>query len=242
MRVDVAFLPRDLDAELVKQRAVVVFDVLRATTSMTAALGAGVREIEIYSSVAGARKYASAAGLYPKPLLCGEENCLKPEGFHLGNSPGDFDRSLADQTIYMSTTNGTRAIIAAAAAKVLLVGALVNASAVAGALKDAGLDVILLCAGTNGQMAMEDVIGAGAVLAALKRLVHAEEESDAARMALRMFEVSMNDLKGALSMGAGGRNVIHAGLGADIEFAASLDRFKNVVGIVEDRTVRRMGR
>jgi 2-phosphosulfolactate phosphatase len=111
---------------------------------------------------------------------------------------------------------------------------------VAGALKEIGLDVTLLCSGTNGQVAMEDVIGAGAVVAALKRITNVEEESDAARMALRWFEVSANDLKAALSMGAGGRNVIKAGLEADIEFAGSLDRFKNVVGRVAGRVVRRM--
>jgi 2-phosphosulfolactate phosphatase len=240
MRLDVALLPRDLDPQLLASRAVVVFDVLRATTSMTAALAAGVGEIRVFANVADARKDAGCIGLYPKPLLCGEENCLPPKDFDLGNSPGDFDRSLKDRTLFMSTTNGTRAIIAAAEAKLLLVGALVNASAVAKVLADSKLDVILLCAGTNEKVAMEDVIGAGAVLAALKRLGEVEEESDAARMALRLFEVSKNDLKGALSSGAGGRNVINAGLAADIEFAASLDRFKNVVGKVEGREVRRI--
>jgi 2-phosphosulfolactate phosphatase len=240
MRVDVALLPRDLDPQLLASRAVVVFDVLRATTTMTAALAAGVGEIRVFPNTEAARKEAASVGLYPKPLLCGEENCLAPTDFDLGNSPGDFDRSLKDRTLFMSTTNGTRAIIAAAEAKLLLVGALVNASAVAKVLAESKLDVILLCAGTNGKVAIEDVIGAGAVLTALKRIERVEGESDAARVALRLFEVSRDDLKSALSSGAGGRNVINAGLAADIDFAASLDRFKNVVGQVEGREVRRV--
>lgn len=240
MQLDVALLPRDLDPEILPSRAVVVFDVLRATTSMTAALAAGVGEIRVFPSTEAARKDAACIGFYPKPLLCGEENCLAPKDFDLGNSPGDFDRSLKDRTLFMSTTNGTRAIIAAAGAKLLLVGALVNASAVAKVLVESKLDVILLCAGTNGKVAIEDVIGAGAVLAALKRIERVEEESDAAAMARRLFEASRNDLKGALASGAGGRNVINAGLAADIDFAVSLDRFKNVVGRVEGREVRRV--
>src|SRR5882757_9310530 len=126
MRIDVTLLPKDADPEVLKHRAVVVFDVLRATTSMTAALAAGVGEIMIFANVEAARKDAGSIGLYPKPLLCGEEKCLKPEGFDLGNSPGGFDRSLTGGTLFMSTTNGTRAILAAREAKLLLVGALVN--------------------------------------------------------------------------------------------------------------------
>jgi 2-phosphosulfolactate phosphatase len=138
----------------------------------------------------------------------------------------------------MSTTNGTRAILCAKDAAQLFVGALVNASAVAAVLADVGLEVTLLCAGTNGRVAIEDVIGAGAVLSALNREVATVPGSDAARMAIRLFESSRNDLRGALAEGDGGRNVIAAGLGEDIEFAASVDRFPHVVGVVEGRTVR----
>jgi 2-phosphosulfolactate phosphatase len=137
----------------------------------------------------------------------------------------------------MSTTNGTRAIIAARSAKLLLAGSLVNASAVARALAGAGLDVTLLCAGTNGQLAMEDVIGAGAVADALRKLAKVELESDAARMTLRLFQAARGDLRGALAEAAGGRNVIAAGLEADIDFAARLDVL-DVVGRVHDAPLR----
>jgi 2-phosphosulfolactate phosphatase len=239
MNVQVALLPRDLEAQSLSGRVVVVFDVLRATTTMTAALAMGVQEICVFGDVATARKYATGVGMYPKPLLCGEENCLPPEGFDMGNSPGAFDRSLKDRTLYMSTTNGTRAILAAREARLLLTGALVNASAVAQAVVESGLDLTLLCAGTNGQVAMEDALGAGAVLAAVKRLTSVREEGDLPMMAHRLFEVEKNDLRGALRRTRGGQNVIAAGLEEDIAFAASVDRFPKVVGRVEDSVVRR---
>ena len=241
MKVDVLFLPGHATPDSFVGRAVVVFDVLRATTTMTAALAAGVAEIRVFPDTASVRKDAAEIGLSPAPLLCGEEKCLAPAGFDLGNSPGAFTREFAGRTVYMSTTNGTRAILAARDAKLLLVGAIVNASAVAVALAEAGLDVTLLCAGTNGRVAIEDVIGAGAVLAALSRLKGTMPESDAPRMALRLFETSKEDLPRVLAEGDGGRNVIAAGLAEDIDFAANLDRFKNVVGRVEGRTVRLSG-
>jgi 2-phosphosulfolactate phosphatase len=136
----------------------------------------------------------------------------------------------------MSTTNGTRALIAAKGAKLLLAGAVVNASAVARVLAGAGLDVTLLCAGTNGRAAIEDVIGAGAVLAAARRLTEVRPASDVARMALRLFEASVANLRAALADGDGGRNVVAAGLEEDIAFAAALDRF-DVVGRVDGAVV-----
>jgi 2-phosphosulfolactate phosphatase len=98
----------------------------------------------------------------------------------------------------------------------------------------------LLCAGTNGRVAMEDAIGAGAVMEALRRVERVTEESDAARIAWRLFTAAAGDLREALSESAGGRNVIAAGLAEDIAFAASLDRFRNVVGYFTDGEVRRM--
>src|SRR5213592_719978 len=128
MDAKVILLPRDLRLADLDGRSVVVFDVLRATTTMAAALAAGVREIRVFGDLESARAAAARAGDTDR-LLCGEENCLRPEGFDLGNSPGAFDRALhAGRTMYLSTTNGTRAIVAAREAPVVLTGALVNAS------------------------------------------------------------------------------------------------------------------
>jgi 2-phosphosulfolactate phosphatase len=235
MNLDVAFLPQDLDPATLPRRAVVVFDVLRATTTMTAALAAGVAQIRVFPETASARQ-AAAAHQSPKPLLCGEQSCLPPEGFNLGNSPGAFGAAHAGQTLFMSTTNGTRAILAARTAKLLLTGALVNAAAVARVLAGTRLDVTLLCAGTNGQVAMEDVLGAGAVIDALGTV----QMSDAATISLRLFQSCRGELRRALAGTAGGRNVIAAGLEPDIDFAAGLDRFPDVVGRVEGAVVSRI--
>ena len=235
MNLDVVLLPKDLEPRHLEGRSVVVFDVLRATTTMAAALAAGVEEIRVFGSLADASR--AAAAHRGARILCGEENCLPPPGFDLGNSPGAFRRELhAGRTAYMSTTNGTRAIVAARAARSVFAGALVNASAVARAVAAAGADVTLLCAGTGGAVAMEDVIGAGAVMAALGRDFPISPESDTALIARRLYEAAAHDLRAALTESLGGRNVIAAGLLEDIAFAARPDAL-DVVGFVERQTL-----
>ncbi|MDB5172308.1 MAG: phosphosulfolactate phosphohydrolase-like enzyme [Phycisphaerales bacterium] len=228
MLVEVVLLPRDLQPHHLSNRAVVVFDVLRATTSMVAALAAGVREIRIFGDTATA---LNACQAFEGPrLLCGEEKCLPPAGFDLGNSPGAFAAEKhADRVAFMSTTNGTRALLASRGATAVFIGALVNASATARALAQTGLDVSLLCAGTQGQVAMEDLIGAGAVVDALQHLRPVQLESDTASVARRLFAGAKQDLPAALRETRGGQNVVAAGLAPDIDFAARLDAF-NIVG------------
>ncbi|HLL88345.1 MAG TPA: 2-phosphosulfolactate phosphatase [Tepidisphaeraceae bacterium] len=224
MLVDVVLLPRDLSPGHVTGRTVVAFDVLRATTTMTAALAAGVTEIRAFATPDAA---AAAASEFAGPrLTCGERGCLPVPGFDLGNSPGGFEASAhAGRTVFMSTTNGTLALLAARAAPRLYAGALVNQTAVARALAADGLPVTLLCAGTSGAVAMEDLLGAGAVIDALAQRADVELASDVARVAARLFDSAATNLPAALRDATGGRNVIAAGLAPDVEFAAQLDVF-----------------
>jgi 2-phosphosulfolactate phosphatase len=224
MKADVVLLPSHLTPTQLAGRSCVVFDVLRATTTMTAALASGVREIHLFATLDAAR--AAAENFSGPRLLCGESQCLTPPGFDLGNSPGQFKPSHRGATVFMCTTNGTRALLAARSAAALYTGALVNASAVARKLRADGRDAVLLCAGTNGAVAMEDVLGAGAVLDALD----ATPEIDVARIALNLFRGSRGRLNEALRDAEGGRNVLAAGLPQDIDFAARLDVF-DAVGI-----------
>jgi len=225
--LDVVLLPRDLRPNHLRDRAVLVFDVLRASTSITAALHAGIEEIRIFGDTSSAR---AAAKAFDGPrLLCGEENCLPPPDFDLGNSPIAFERRKhAGRVAFMRTTNGTRAILAAQGAAAVYVGALVNAAAVAGAAARTERAITLLCAGTNEQVALEDLVGAGAVIAELMSKAQVHMESDVAQIALNLFRSAASNLVAALKESQGGKNVIAAGLQQDIEFAAHLNRIDKV--------------
>jgi 2-phosphosulfolactate phosphatase len=222
MLVEVVLLPRDLRQEHLHDRTVVVFDVLRATTSMIAALAAGAREIRIFDSLDAAR--TAARGVADGKLLCGEQRCLRPEDFDLGNSPGDFTSArVQGRTLLMSTTNGTRAIVAARDGELILVASLINAWATAEAVIDAGLDCTLLCAGTEGQISLEDVIGAGAMINSAMLIGNVRTANDEAEIARHADLAARDGYIAAMRRGAGGRNVVAAGLERDVEFAAQLD-------------------
>jgi 2-phosphosulfolactate phosphatase len=243
MHVDVVLLPAHLTPGQLSGRVVAIFDVLRATTTMAAALAAGVQEIRIFPDVAAARAGAQTMPQHAR-LLCGETKCLPPPGFDLGNSPVDFNAEKhAGRTVFISTTNGTRAILAAKEAAAHFAAALVNASATARALAASGRDITLLCAGTDGQVAMEDLIGCGAVIDAL--FTAGPEpwiQGDPARIALRLFRDNRHRLREVLADGQGGRNVISAGLPKDVDFAARLDSLDVVAAIEGDPPAVRLAK
>ncbi len=121
MKIEVVLLPEHLSPGMLRGKTAVIFDVLRATSTMTAALAAGVREIRLFASVEDVLRAAPEGD--PGRVRCGERRCLRPEGFELGNSPGGFDSSHRGKIVYMATTNGTKAILAAREASVRIAGA-----------------------------------------------------------------------------------------------------------------------
>jgi len=166
-------------------------------------------------------------------LLAGEVAALRPPGFDLGNSPRQYNSSHRGWRIFLATTNGTRAIMAASGAATVLTAALVNAAATAKFCRSLGADVTLLCAGTEGQFSLEDFIGTGAVLAALRQTGEITVGNDAALAAEALFTARRDQLRATLASGHGGHNVVAAGLEPDIDFAARLDAL-DVVCRVED--------
>ncbi len=239
-KVSLFLTPASLGSIDLSRRAVVVFDVLRATTTITAALAAGVNPIYIFDRVDDARHEAGPPST--SRILAGEQKCLAPDGFDRGNSPRGFSATTdAGKPMFIATTNGTRALAAVAVAPLVLAGALVNAAAVAevlcGARARTSHDIILLCAGTEGQASMEDLLGCGAVLSELAQRHKLDLEGDLARVALRLFTAARADLPTVLADSQGGRNVTAAGLAQDIAFAAQLNNLQ-VVGQLQRNPLR----
>ena len=96
-----------------------------------------------------------------------------------------------------------------------------------------------MCAGTQGQFSFEDVLGAGAIIAAIDQRMTTTLVSDAALMARQLFQANRTELPAVLRQTLGGRNIIAAGLEPDIDFAARLDAFDNVGVVVDDPPVVR---
>ena len=104
-------------------------------------------------------------GIGPGRVLAGERHCVRPPGFDQGNSPREAARLRGDELV-LATTNGAPAVIAAAQnAPVVLLACLLNLDAVVAVLQ--GADVQIVCAGTDGAVALEDVYVAGRISARL---------------------------------------------------------------------------
>jgi 2-phosphosulfolactate phosphatase len=125
-------------------------------------------------------------------------------------------------------------VIAAREAAVVLIGAIINASAVARKISEIGQTATLLCAGTRGEPAMEDLLGAGAVIDALMIAGAGIPATDTAHIALRFFRASKSSLRETMADAAGGRHVLAVGLGADINFCAALDSIPLVGRVLEN--------
>jgi 2-phosphosulfolactate phosphatase len=136
-----------------------VLDIFRATSSMITAISNGCRSIIPVSSIEDAYR---AAEQLAAPLLAGERQSIRIEGFHFGNSPFEFSvDKVRDKTIVMTTTNGTIAIKTAEHAFLTLLGSFINARAVCQAAKRQNRDILLICAGTDGMFSLEDSLCAG---------------------------------------------------------------------------------
>jgi 2-phosphosulfolactate phosphatase len=183
----------------------------------------------VFDSLNAAR--AAASRCSEPMLLCGETKCLPPEGFHLGNSPGAYVSAMVrGKALFLSTTNGTRALVAARQAPFLFTGALVNASAIAVTLAKLGRDITLLCAGTDGEEAPEDLVGAGAVISEIppRTPVALNDSAHAAQNLFRKLHGSHfahHQLVLFLAATQGGKNVVQAGLYDDITFAGRVNAF-----------------
>jgi 2-phosphosulfolactate phosphatase len=175
MRVDVAFTP----AEARRAPVTIVVDVLRATSTIAQALASGYRRVLCCSEIEEARELRER---FDGAVLAGERRAEAIAGFDLGNSPREVTEPRGEALI-LTTTNGTRAIVAAAAnAEVVLIGSLLNLEAVAAAAgREAGGNVEIVCAGVEGRFTLDDAYCAGRLAALLDG-----ERSDSAETAVRL--------------------------------------------------------
>lgn len=223
MRVDVAFTPAELPKGSAAGRTVVVLDVLRATSSMVHALASGARRIVPVTTVEEAVRKAEELGR-DAVLLCGERDCQQIRGFDLGNSPEEFTAErVSGRTLVMSTTNGTPALLAAAGSAECLIGALLNANAVAQRMAATGRDALLLCSGREGRFAYEDAYCAGLILRRLRRLRSRVRSDDAGRAVLRLLGRGERSAYPVLRRSAAARRLLELDLGADVQFCAQID-------------------
>src|ERR1051326_5381150 len=228
------------------QTVCVVFDILRATSSMIAALANGAEAIipveEISEALAIRRQR-------PEVLLAGEREGvrIRPElaggiEFDLGNSPREYTpQKVQGKTIVMTTTNGTRALRACFGAKSVLIGSFFNLRATYTWLQEQRPpNLILVCSGTFDEPALEDILAAGAVCERIWPLYAGGHTSDSAEIARRVYPLMQYDLLGAMKHSRNGRRLLaHPELRNDVWFCMQRETVPFAAELCADGGVRR---
>ena len=207
MRVHVAFTP----AEEAAAGVGIVVDVLRASSTIAQALASGYRRVLCCADVDEARALRESV---PDSLLGGEREAIRIEGFDVGASPREFLEPRAE-TLILSTTNGTRAILTTAGRTgQTLLGSLLNLGAVARRAAASGEDVVVVCAGFKGRFALDDAYCAGRIVRLL-----GGAQTDAAKAAAVLAAAFPTAYEGLTA-----RTYGPPGLEEDIAFCAREDR------------------
>jgi 2-phosphosulfolactate phosphatase len=226
VRVHVAFTP----SEAVSAPVGIVVDVLRATSTISQALSSGWPRVLCCPGIEEARAVLEQLG---EGVLGGEREAQKIEGFDVGASPREFLEA-GDKPLILTTTNGTRAILSAAAScGEVVLGSLLNLDAVAAAARERGEDAIVVCAGFQNAFALDDAYCAGRIVELLPG-----DRTDAAKAA-ELVARAYPDAHAGLTA----RTYGPPGLEEDIRFCAQentlsvVPRFARMVGPAAEITL-----
>jgi len=248
MNLDTLLTPGELPALArrdLRDAVCVVFDVLRATSTFVTALHHGAREIipvcEIAEAVALRRQR-------PEVRLAGERDGVRisaaladGDDFDFGNSPRVFTSArVRDQTIVSTTTNGTRALRACAAAKTILAASFLNLAATAECLRGEN-HILLVCAGTGENAAVEDILAAGALVEMLlPRVTDRPAVWQVAASTQWSYAHLKADLAAVLGNTENGRRLLaRPELRDDVAFCAQLNVFNLVARLHTNGALRR---
>lgn len=205
-----------------EDKLVIVIDVLRATTTIVTALANGCQAvIPVLSPEEALEKRLTLPG----SLLGGERHALRIEGFDLGNSPFDYvPEKVGGKTVIFTTTNGTRAIRAAAGAPMLWLASFVNLQSIVHSVfremeRNSSLQgIVIFCAGTEDRFDLPDILCAGMLIEALGPEVEVNDLGEAARMLYRAADGHLFEI---ICRSDHGRKLLSLGLERDIIYCAT---------------------
>lgn len=186
MNLDVIISADDIKDKVIKDKTVVVIDMLRATSVILTALNNGAKKVIPLLTVEEA--FDRCKDNRNEYILGGERRALKIEGFDFSNSPLEYmEEKVKGKTVILTTTNGTRAIKGCQDAEHIYIGAMLNGKAIAKKLVEQNKDVVFINAGTYGQFSMDDFICSGYMINCILQETTAEL-SDIAKTANYVYE------------------------------------------------------
>lgn len=223
MDAEVFLTYSSLSEEDVRNRTVVVIDVLRACSSIVTALDQGARAVLPVPDMAEAGKIAS--NLDPDVYrLGGERGGDKIDGYHLGNSPLEYTHeAVENRDVILNTTNGTQALTRAKSAKHLVAACFLNAQRVVDFVRNVDDEVTIVCAGRQNRLALEDALCAGLLLARLWDHEEPDLVTDSAHTAFTLYETDQDDLDAALRGANHAEYLLEQGYEDDLDYCFRTD-------------------
>jgi 2-phosphosulfolactate phosphatase len=217
--IDVCLSPDLMHLYSVKDHAVVVVDILRATSCMTTAFAHGIKCIRPFAKLEECLALKST-----DCFTAGERDGKKVDGFDLGNSPFEYmSPALKGKEIAFTTTNGTQAIVKSIGAPAIIIGSFLNLSAVARHLRSIDQNVLVVCAGWKGRFNLEDTLFAGALVEKLKD-TH-ESACDAPLASQRLYNDGKSDMMSYLKESSHVKRLARLNIHKDIEFCLTPDQY-----------------
>lgn len=230
-RVEVCFSPYHIPLYELAKKAVVVIDVYRATSAIVAGMGSGIEKIIPVSTVEEARTY-----LKKGYKVAAERKGAVVEGFDLGNSPIGFsDPVLKGSTVVLTTSNGTKALIKAKAAKEVVVGSFLNQKAVVDYIHENHDNVMLLAAGWRDRFNLEDTLVCGAMAQDLLAMGWITD-CDSCLGAMHLYDTAKDNIKGFMKNASHTNRLAHLKLDDDIAYCNRKDVF-DVVPIYKNNEI-----
>lgn len=227
LKISLYFSHDYVDSELeLKDKNVVVIDVLRTSTTMVTGLANGAKEIIPTESIA-------AAGMIGRnsegqALLCGEKNAKIIEGFNLGNSIKEYNEEVVKGKILVfNSTNGTPSLIKSKFARNCAVLGFVNMTRVVSFLKELKEDFIILCAGKDGDFSLEDTVCAGMLVSELLEAAGKNSYvlTDSSMGASKLYSAYKKDILKMLHETEHGKFLVSLGFEDDLVACSQVDKY-----------------
>lgn len=221
MKVSVISTAQQCDESKVKGKTAVIIDVLRASTTIIAALGNGANSVRAFKTVEEAREASNSDRA--RCVLGGERDALPLPDFDCGNSPLEYSKEMVEgKDILLSTTNGTTAVENALAAERMYIMGFTNMRHVCERLILEGNDVVFVCAGTNGNYSADDALCAGRCIYMLSTHLELEHDDLALQLA-QLYALSSFNLTELISPSYHYQVLLNKGFKEDLDYCLKTD-------------------
>ncbi|WP_418792471.1 2-phosphosulfolactate phosphatase [Phosphitispora sp. TUW77] len=237
MNVDIIPTLKEVKAQKIYGKTVIVLDIFRCSSTIVTALANGCAEIIPAVTLQEAKSILEKKH-QKNILVAGEIRGLKCKNFKNGNSPLEFQEPLVkDKIIILTTTNGTKAIKYCKPAKQVLIGSFLNVDAVCSRALGYQKDIIIVCAGSEGKIALEDVLAAGYHVSVLKKQMPEIRFAELAKTFYYLYLYFKSNLKQVLLSTRSGINLQNLGYIDDIYYCLQENKFR-VVPIYKNNIIR----